>query len=80
MLAKIWKKLLLAICIIACIYNIMNKLVSRKSLESNLRSIINQTSIIKSHDNDDDNPNTENIEYQNTTTIEDDNNSIVVIY
>ena len=39
MLAKIWKKLLLAICIIACIYNVMNKLVSRTSLEAQLKSV-----------------------------------------
>lgn len=39
MLAKIWKKLLLAICIIACIYNVMNKLVSRTSLETQLKSV-----------------------------------------
>ena len=39
MLAKIWKKLLLAICIIACIYNVMNKLVGRISLETQLKSV-----------------------------------------
>lgn len=39
MLAKIWKKVLFAICIIACIYNVMNKLVSRTSLELQLKSI-----------------------------------------
>lgn len=33
MLAKIWKKLLLAICIIACLFNITYKLVNRISLE-----------------------------------------------
>ena len=37
MLAKIWKKLLLAICIIACIYNVTAKLVNRHSLEENLK-------------------------------------------
>lgn len=36
MLAKMWKKVLLAICIIACIYNVMSKLVNRGSLEANL--------------------------------------------
>lgn len=33
MLPKIWKKLLLAICIIACLFNITVKLVNRISLE-----------------------------------------------
>ena len=39
MLAKLWKKLLFAICIIACIYNVMNKLVSRTSLEVQLKNV-----------------------------------------
>ena len=38
MLAKIWKKALLAVCIIACIFNIMSKLVNRHSLKENLES------------------------------------------
>ena len=38
MLAKLWKKVLLAICIIACIFNIMSKLVNRHSLRENLES------------------------------------------
>ena len=45
MLAKIWKKLLLAICIIACIYNVMSKLVSRTSLERQLESIETSCSV-----------------------------------
>ena len=40
MLAKLWKKVLLAICIIACIFNIMSKLVNRHSLKDNLESAI----------------------------------------
>ncbi len=38
MLAKLWKKVLLAVCIVACIFNIMSKLVNRNSLEVNLKS------------------------------------------
>ena len=38
MLAKLWKKVLLAACIIACIFNIMSKLVNRHSLRENLES------------------------------------------
>ena len=41
MLAKVWKKVLLAICIIACIYNVMTKLVNRHSLEDNLKKANN---------------------------------------
>ena len=38
MLPKIWKKLLLAICIIACLFNITVKLVNRISLEKVIAS------------------------------------------
>ena len=47
MLAKVWKKALFAICIIACIYNVMYKLVGRTSLEVQLKSVQNQTSLIE---------------------------------
>ena len=52
MLAKIWKKLLLAICIIAILFNITAKLVNRISLEKaisstpdgvNMREVLNIT-------------------------------------
>ena len=39
MLAKLWKKVLLAICIIACLFNITSKLVNRHSLKENLQSV-----------------------------------------
>lgn len=45
MLPKIWKKVLLAICIVACIYNIMSKLVNRNSLEINLKSVDDGTTV-----------------------------------
>lgn len=38
MLAKIWKKLLLGIVIIACLFNVVNKLVHKASLERELQS------------------------------------------
>lgn len=38
MLPKIWKKLLLAICIIACLFNVTAKLVNRISLEKVIAS------------------------------------------
>lgn len=38
MLSKIWKKALLAICIIAILFNITSKLVNRVSLESTITS------------------------------------------
>lgn len=36
MIAKIWKKALLFIMIIACLFNIVNKLVHKASLEQEL--------------------------------------------
>ena len=45
MLAKLWKKVLLVICIIACLFNIMSKIVSKTSLELNLKSVENGDSI-----------------------------------
>lgn len=38
MIAKIWKKLLLLILIIACLFNIVNKLVKKNSLKEELQS------------------------------------------
>lgn len=38
MIAKIWKKLLLFILIIACLFNIVIKLVRKNSLEYELKS------------------------------------------
>lgn len=46
MLAKIWKKLLLAICIIACLFNITSKIVNRTSLEVNLKQANDGTGIL----------------------------------
>ena len=38
MIAKIWKKVLFIILIIACLFNIVNKLVHKASLEQELQS------------------------------------------
>ena len=38
MLAKIWKKLLMFILIVACIFNVMSKLINNLSLEDELLS------------------------------------------
>lgn len=86
MLAKVWKKVLLAICIIACIYNVMHKLVSRISLEVQLESVKNQSSIIDMLDTETENSNDYNslTENKNSSTVKNENNSkndaIVVVY
>ena len=38
MIAKIWKKVLFLILIVACLFNIVNKLVHKASLEQELQS------------------------------------------
>ena len=40
MLAKIWKKLLLAICIIAILFNITYKFVTRENLTDQMKSVL----------------------------------------
>ena len=47
MLAKVWKKVLLAICIIACLYNVMSKIVNRQSLEVSLKSVDDGTTVFE---------------------------------
>lgn len=40
MLGKIWKKLLLIVLIVACLFNIVLKLVQRNSLETELQATL----------------------------------------
>lgn len=87
MLAKVWKKVLLAICIIACIYNVMHKLVSRTSLEFQLESVRNQSSIIDMLDTNSTNLNIQNssVENKNSSTVKNSenhskNDAVVVVY
>ena len=85
MLAKVWKKALLAICMIACIYNVMHKIVSRTSLEFQLESVKNQSSIIDMLDTAPTNSNSQNslVENKHTSTVKNENqsnNAIVVVY
>lgn len=45
MLAKLWKNLLLTICVIAILFNITSKLVRRYSLDEQLNSVVDGASI-----------------------------------
>ena len=38
MVAKIWKKILLAVLIIACLFNIINKLIKKVSFNDEIKS------------------------------------------
>ena len=85
MLAKVWKKALLAICMIACIYNVMHKIVSRTSLEFQLESVKDQSSIIDMLDTAPTNSNSQNslVENKHTSMVKNENqsnNAIVVVY
>ena len=55
MLAKVWKKLLLAICIIAILFNVMYKLVHRVDITEEMRAVMGGNVIVFSTDEDDTN-------------------------
>lgn len=55
MLGKIWKKILLLIVLIACLFNIVNKLVSKPSLKRELLSSAQYMEEIKENENKDEN-------------------------
>ncbi len=38
MIAKVWKKLLLFVLIIACLFNVINKLVHKASMEQEVKA------------------------------------------
>lgn len=40
MLAKTWKKILLFVLIIACLFNVINKLVHKSSMEQEVKASI----------------------------------------
>ncbi len=68
MLPKIWKKVLLAVCIIACIFNVMSKLVNRNSLEINLKSVNDGKTIWESLHKKENNNSSDTIEGVHETT------------
>ncbi len=61
MLPKIWKKVLLAVCIIACIFNLMIKLVNRHSLESNLKRANDGNTVLDAIKKDENSKNLNNV-------------------
>ena len=42
-MAKIWKKLLLVILIVACLFNVVSKIVKRYSLKEEMQKILDKT-------------------------------------
>lgn len=51
MLAKLWKKVALAVCIIAILFNITSKLVKKTNLKDELQSVMGGEAISFSEDN-----------------------------
>lgn len=51
MLAKLWKKVALAVCIIAILFNITSKLVRKTNLKDELQSVMGGEAISFSEDN-----------------------------
>lgn len=43
MVAKLWKKVLLFILIIACLFNVINKLVHKASMEEEVKASVEYT-------------------------------------
>ncbi len=82
MLAKMWKKILLAVCIIACLFNLTSKLVNRHSLESNLKSANDGNTVldpIKTEKDDkiDNTASKQNTKTENTFTQSSKNTTVV---
>ena len=50
-MAKIWKKLLLVILIVACLFNIVSKIVKRYSLKEEMQSSIKYMEEHKKNEN-----------------------------
>lgn len=82
MLSKIWKKALLAICIIACLFNVMGKLIGRTSLDIQLNSVADIINLEKKQTENEklnQKPDSE-LEKTSENTISEKENTIVVIY
>ncbi len=82
MLSKIWKKALLAICIIACLFNVMGKLIGRTSLDIQLKSVADIINLEKKQTENEklnQKPDSE-LEKTSENTISEKENTIVVIY
>ena len=52
MLAKYWKKIGLFILIVACVFNIMGKIMSRVSLDSELNATVEYTNNLEENKSD----------------------------
>ena len=79
MLAKVWKKFLLVICIIACLFNITYKIVNKTSLKIELQSIVGGESLSSIFNNKEEEEQSEYIDgVQNIENQVEDTSSTVV--
>jgi sortase (surface protein transpeptidase) len=60
MLAKYWKKICILILIIACIFNIMTKLIKAKSLEQDLKETVELNQKLESENKEESSSDTKN--------------------
>ena len=74
MLAKMWKKIMLFICIVAILFNITSKLVYKTNLATQLKSVIGGSSLSEFFNKEDDTT----INRENTTNTTKKENSIQV--
>lgn len=72
MLAKYWKKIGILILIIACIFNIMTKLLKAKSLEQDLKDTVELNQKVDENEKSNEENNTQN--NSNITGVVFDNN------
>lgn len=81
MLAKVWKKFLLVICVIACLFNITYKIVNKTSLKVELQSIVGGESLSSIFSNKDEEQQSEYIDgVQNVANQVENETSTIVVY
>lgn len=80
MLAKVWKKFLLVICVIACLFNITYKIVNKTSLKIELQSIVGGESLSSIFNNKEEETQSEYIEGVQNMENQVENTDSTVVY
>ena len=80
MLAKVWKKFLLVICVIACLFNITYKIVNKTSLKIELQSIVGEESLSSIFNNNEEETQSEYIDGVQNMENQVENTDSTVVY
>lgn len=80
MLAKVWKKFLLVICVIACLFNITYKIVNKTSLKIELQSIVGGESLSSIFNNNEEETQSEYIDGVQNMENQVENTDSTVVY